>query len=55
MVKFGSNLRSPDGSVELFIPNTFKAIKEFSNYNVSNIDSIIFLGIGTINLRRVIY
>jgi hypothetical protein len=40
--KFGSNLRSPDGSVELFIPNTFKAIKEFSNCNVSNIDSIIF-------------
>nr|QUS63793.1 hypothetical protein [Haslea silbo] len=31
--KFGSKLRSPDGSVELFIPNTFKAIKKF-NCNV---------------------
>lgn len=28
--KFGSKLRSPDGSVELFIPTTFKAIKKFS-------------------------
>jgi len=27
--RFGSKLKSPDGSVELFIPRTFKAIKEF--------------------------
>uniref|UniRef100_UPI003001AD1D hypothetical protein n=1 Tax=Cocconeiopsis kantsiensis TaxID=3082010 RepID=UPI003001AD1D len=28
--KFGPKLRSPDGSIELFIPSTFKAIKKFS-------------------------
>jgi len=28
--KFGSKLRSPDGSIELFIPSTFKSIKKFS-------------------------
>lgn len=28
--RFGNKLKSPDGSVELFIPSTFKAIKQFS-------------------------
>jgi hypothetical protein len=28
--KFGFKLKSPDGSAELFIPPTFKAIKKFS-------------------------
>jgi group II intron reverse transcriptase/maturase len=37
---FGSNLRSPDGKVELFIPSTFKAIKSFS-CNVLVPDEII--------------
>lgn len=38
--KFGPKLRSPDGSVELFIPSTFKAVKEFS-CNVPIPDDII--------------
>jgi group II intron reverse transcriptase/maturase len=28
--KFGSKLKSPDGSIELFIPSTFRATKKFS-------------------------
>lgn len=38
--RFGSKLRSPDGSVELFIPSTLKAIKKF-NCNVPIPDDVI--------------
>lgn len=39
--RFGSKLKSPDGSVELYIPQTFKAIKKFS-CNVPVPDNVIF-------------
>jgi group II intron reverse transcriptase/maturase len=38
--KFGPKLKSPDGSVELYIPSTFKAIKKFS-YNVPIPEDVI--------------